>query len=90
VPEEPKLGQRHEWSPPWALHVEGWYHDRLPPEEPGLPPEAAPWGATCTTCGETIQRTCASGMMRGWIQSFARAHLHRSPLDEAPRKDPNT
>ena len=74
-------GRRHEWSPPWALHVKGWYHERAFVD--GIP-EEAPVGATCEKCGESFQRKCMSGLMRNWIATFARQHLHRGPLDEMP------
>lgn len=81
-----ELGQRYEWSPQWARHVQGWYHDRVVDPETGIP-EEAPVGATCTMCGETFERKCMSGAMREWIARFSRIHLHRHPLDEVPPKE---
>ena len=72
----------HAWSPPWAPHVEGSYDDREPDED-GIPQEARV-EARCRTCGATFRRMCASGLMRNWIATFARAHIHRDPLNDAP------
>lgn len=75
-------GERREWSPQFAPHVQGYYYERTLGED-GLPEESEV-GAKCTTCGETFQRKCSSGLFREWIARFARVHLHRSPLE--PRK----
>ena len=78
---------RHQWSPAWAPHVVGYYDDRVIDPKTFIPEEAEV-GATCTTCGETFKRMCMSGLMRNWIATFARVHLHRNPLDEVPRRAP--
>jgi hypothetical protein len=74
---------RHEYSPPWAPHIAGYYYEREVDED-GIPLEAEV-GATCGTCGAVFKRMCSSGLMRHWICTFARVHLHRDPLNsEAP------
>jgi hypothetical protein len=71
------------WSPPWAAHVEGRHSPRTLDAD-GLPEEQRV-EATCTVCRATFRRACSSGMVRHWIEVFAKVHLHRSPLAPIPR-----
>jgi hypothetical protein len=67
------------YSPKWAPHVVGSFETRAI-DESGLPEEKKV-EARCSVCGGTFQRTCTSGLMRQWINTFASAHVH----PEVPR-----
>ena len=67
------------YTPPFAPHVFGSYTARtLGPD--GIPDEQKV-EAYCTTCQTTFKRTCASGMVRKHIATFALVHLHKDPLE---------
>ena len=72
------MSERHEFTPPWAPLVKGWYTDR---DEDG----EGEVGAECTKCLGSFKRKCTSGLMRQHISNFARSHIHRNPLDPIPR-----
>ena len=67
-----------EWSPGFAPHVKGKYTRRTFDDD-GLPEEQH-IRVHCTHCGDTWDRECLSGQVRGHIARFATAHLHRDPL----------
>lgn len=72
----PKYTPKHAnvYSPVWAPHITGSFESRSVDED-GLPEEKKV-EALCSVCGATFQRTCSSGLMRQWINTFASAHVH--------------
>jgi hypothetical protein len=73
------------WSPEWAPHAVGRYEAREVDPETGLA-EPQRIEMTCSVCKDTARRSCTSGQVRQHIATFARMHLHRSPLDLPPKK----
>jgi hypothetical protein len=74
----------HEWRPPFAPHVVGWFEPRPASRDlnPGETPEQK-WRVRCETCGDVFQGACSTGAIRTHIARFAAAHLHRDPLKPA-------
>jgi hypothetical protein len=67
------------YSPPWSPHVRGSYEPRVIDRETMIP-EPQRVHAVCDECKAEFRTTCASGMVRAHIATFARVHLHRDPL----------
>jgi hypothetical protein len=68
------------YSPEWAPHVTGRYSPRK--HDKGGDPVPMTVLMTCSKCGAGRRVNSATGQVRSAICRFARAHLHRDPLEK--------
>ena len=71
------------WSPPWAPHVVGFYSDR--DDISSSDKVGQKWRTYCLTCNTEQRGVCPTGAVLNHVTHFAQVHLHRDPMELAPR-----